>query len=74
MRSSVEEIQRRHYAVDTSYNELRTYRKFNLTLTQLWPEYKENHPDGYQYTQSPSGYSNCETLRNTSLLIVGEGL
>lgn len=33
------------------YNELRTYRKFNLTLTQLWIEYKEAHPDGYQYTQ-----------------------
>jgi len=33
------------------YNELRTYRKFNLTLIQLWVEYKEEHPDGYQYSQ-----------------------
>jgi transposase len=33
------------------YNELRTYRKLNLTLSQLWLEYKEQHPDGYQYTQ-----------------------
>jgi transposase len=33
------------------YNELRTYRKFNLTLSQLWLEYKDKHPDGYQYTQ-----------------------
>jgi transposase len=33
------------------YNELRTYRKFNLTLSQLWVEYKDKHPDGYQYTQ-----------------------
>jgi transposase len=33
------------------YNELRTYRKFNLTLSQLWLEYKDQHPDGYQYTQ-----------------------
>ncbi len=33
------------------YNELRTYRKFNLTLSQLWLEYKQKHPDGYQYTQ-----------------------
>jgi transposase len=33
------------------YNELRTFRKFNLTLSQLWVEYKEKHPDGYQYTQ-----------------------
>jgi transposase len=33
------------------YNELRTYRKFNLTLIQTWLEYKEEHPDGYQYSQ-----------------------
>ena len=33
------------------YNQMRTYRKFNLTLTQLWMEYKEAHPDGYQYSQ-----------------------
>ncbi len=33
------------------YDELRTYRKFNLTLSQLWLEYKESHPDGYQYSQ-----------------------
>ncbi len=33
------------------YDELRAYRKFNLTLSQLWLEYKQNHPDGYQYTQ-----------------------
>jgi transposase len=33
------------------YNQLRTYRKFNLTLSQLWLEYKAKHPDGYQYTQ-----------------------
>jgi transposase len=33
------------------YNQMRIYRKFNLTLTQLWMEYKEAHPDGYQYSQ-----------------------
>jgi len=33
------------------YNQLRCYRNVNLTLTQLWLEYKEKHPDGYQYTQ-----------------------
>jgi len=33
------------------YQELRRYRKVNLTITQLWLEYKEKHPDGYQYTQ-----------------------
>jgi transposase len=33
------------------YDQLRTYRKYNLTLSQLWIEYKEKYPDGYQYTQ-----------------------
>lgn len=33
------------------YDELRAYRKFNLTLTQLWAEHKERQPDGYGYTQ-----------------------
>ena len=33
------------------YKELRRYRNVNLTLTQLWLEYKDHHPDGYQYTQ-----------------------
>jgi transposase len=30
------------------HNELRQHKKLNLTLTQLWIEYKEQHPDGYQ--------------------------
>jgi transposase len=38
------------------YDQLRTYRKFNLTLTQLWTEYKEAHPDGYQYSQFCENY------------------
>ncbi len=33
------------------YDQLRDHKKVNLTLTQLWLEYKEQHPDGYQYTQ-----------------------
>jgi len=33
------------------YNQLCIYRKVNLTLSQLWLEYKEKHPDGCQYTQ-----------------------
>ena len=33
------------------YSELRTYRKLNLTLIQLWLEYKARYPDGYQYSQ-----------------------
>ena len=34
------------------YEELRSHKKLNLTLTQLWAEYKDAHPtDGYEYTQ-----------------------
>jgi transposase len=33
------------------YDQLRIYRKINLTLVQLWLEYKAKHPDGYQYSQ-----------------------
>ena len=40
------------------YQQLRTYRKINLTLTQLWLEYKVKHPDGYQYSQF------CELYRH----------
>ncbi len=38
------------------YNQLRRYRSVNLTLIQLWLEYKEQHPDGYQYTQFSEHY------------------
>jgi len=33
------------------YTQLRTFQKFNLTLSQRWIEYKDKQPDGYQYTQ-----------------------
>lgn len=33
------------------YEQLKTYRKYNLTLIQLWSEYKESYPEGYQYSQ-----------------------
>lgn len=36
---------------DHIHRELRSHSKLNLTLTQLWLEYKEQHPKGYQYTQ-----------------------
>jgi transposase len=36
---------------DYIYRELKTHKKFNLTLDQLWREYKEQYPDGYQYSQ-----------------------
>lgn len=33
------------------YDQLREHKNLNLTLMQLWIEYKERHPDGFQYTQ-----------------------
>lgn len=33
------------------HNELRSHKAVNLTLFQLWVEYKEQYPNGYQYTQ-----------------------
>ena len=36
---------------DYIYRELKAYKKFNLTLDLLWREYKEQYPDGYQYSQ-----------------------
>jgi transposase len=36
---------------DYVYHELKVHKKFNLTLDLLWREYKEQHPDGYQYSQ-----------------------
>lgn len=39
------------------HKELQEHKTFNLTLTQLWIEYKERHPqDGYQYTQFRDSY------------------
>jgi transposase len=34
-----------------TYRELHAYKKYNLTLNQLWLEYKDRNPDGYQYSQ-----------------------
>ena len=33
------------------YDELRSHKKVSLTLMQLWIEYKERYPEGYEYTQ-----------------------
>lgn len=33
------------------YQELRSHKKINLTLMQLWIEYKERHSDGLQYSR-----------------------
>lgn len=31
--------------------ELREHKRVNLTLDQLWREYRQDHPNGYQYSQ-----------------------
>lgn len=36
---------------DYIHQQLRCYRNLNLTLSQLWLEYKAKYPDGYQYSQ-----------------------
>lgn len=36
---------------DYIYRELKAHTKFNLTLDLLWQEYREQHPEGYQYSQ-----------------------
>ncbi len=33
------------------HSELIAHKRFNLTLDQLWCEYKEQYPDGYQYSR-----------------------
>src|SRR3989338_8987984 len=33
------------------YNELRAHKDVSLTRHQLWVEYREAHPDGYEYSQ-----------------------
>lgn len=35
---------------DYIQSELVTHKRLNLTLDQLWVEYHEQHPDGYQYS------------------------
>ena len=39
------------------HSELISGKKFNLTLSQLWDEYKEETPEGYQYSRF------CELFR-----------
>jgi len=37
--------------LDYNYQELKAHKKVNLTLDLLWREYKEQYPEGYQYSQ-----------------------
>ncbi|MDP6494168.1 MAG: IS21 family transposase [Dehalococcoidia bacterium] len=36
---------------DYIHKEIKRHRKLNLTLDLLWREYKEQYPEGYQYSQ-----------------------
>jgi len=67
------------------YHELKAHKKFNLTLDLLWREYKEQYPEGYQYThfsvlyrrwQKKLDYSMRQDHRGGEKLFVdyGEGL
>ncbi|MFZ5495028.1 MAG: IS21 family transposase [Verrucomicrobiota bacterium] len=47
--------------------ELRRHRRLNLTLDLLWREYKEQHPDGYQYTQFVAHYHRWRQQRDVCL-------
>ena len=47
--------------------ELRRHRRLNLTLDLLWQEYKEQHPDGYQYTQFVAHYHRWRQKREVCL-------
>jgi transposase len=69
---------------DYIFRELKAHKKFNLTLDQLWREYREQHPDGYQYSQfcqlyrdyrSKLDYSMRQDLRaaRNCLSITGKG-
>lgn len=47
--------------------ELRRHARLNLTLDLLWREYKEQHPDGYQYTQFVAHYHRWRRHRDVCL-------
>jgi len=52
---------------DYIYQELKAHKKFNLTLDLLWREYKEQHPDGYQYSQFCSLYRSWQKKLDYSM-------
>jgi transposase len=47
--------------------DLRRHRSVNLTLDLLWREYKEQHPEGYQYTQFVAHYHRWRRQRDVCL-------
>ena len=51
----------------TIYEELRSHKDVNLTLSQLWIEYKKDHPDAYQYTQFCEHYRAWRKTRDYCL-------
>lgn len=49
------------------HNELKKRKKTKVTLMLLWEEYKEQHPDGYQYTQFREHYKRYTNTLNPSM-------
>jgi len=47
--------------------ELRTHKNLNLTMSLLWQEYKEQHPEGYQYSQFCNLYHQWEKKRDVCM-------
>jgi transposase len=45
-------------------------KKANITMTRMWQEYKEKHPDGYQQTQFGEYYRAWSKKVNPSMLMV----
>jgi transposase len=45
----------------------REMRRSGVTLNLLWLEYKEKHPDGYQYTQFCYHYNKCKKNLDVTL-------
>jgi transposase len=46
------------------HQELQDHKRLNLTLNQLWIEYKANHPDGYQYSAFCQFYNDWLSRRD----------
>ena len=58
---------------DYLYRELKAHKKFNLTLDLLWREYKEQYPEGYQYSRFCDLYQDFKKSSTTACARIIEG-
>jgi transposase len=49
------------------YAELKRHKRVNLTLSLLWEEYKQNNPEGYQYSQFAEYYRRWKNKLSLSM-------